>query len=219
MDPHLVIHSYIDHVLEHGHSPVSVYAFAKDREFTEREFFEQFSTFEALESGIWKKTVTDTIEAVQSSDEWNGFSAQQRLLTFYYAYCDRILDQRSFFLVRFPRIRDKQLPSPALRGMRDAFTSFAESIVQTGMERGEVACRGPLSRTYPQGLFGHFLTVVEFNLADTSQRFERTDAYIEKSVRLAFDVIGTQALDSAFDLVRFLSGRSWGTPPTTTPDV
>ncbi len=69
---------------------------------------------------------------------------------------------------------------------------------------------GPLSKTYPQGLFGHFVTAVEFNLADDSAGFERTDAYIEKSVKLAFDVIGTQALDSAFDLVRFLSGRSHG---------
>ena len=51
--------------------------------------------------------------------------------------------------------------------------------------------------------------MVEFTLADDSSGFERTDAYIEKSVRLAFDVIGTQAVDSAFDLFRFLSGRSW----------
>ena len=94
--------------------------------------------------------------------------------------------------------------------MRTAFTELADEILERGMSNGEIACRGAMSRTYPIGLFGHFLSVIEFNLADTSSGFERTDAYVEKSVRLAFDVIGTQTVDSAFDLFRFLSGRSWG---------
>ena len=94
--------------------------------------------------------------------------------------------------------------------MRQVFTEFAERVLDSGKESGEVACRGTLTQAYPLGLFGHLISVIEFNLEDTSTRFERTDAYIEKSVRLAFDVIGTQAVDSAFDLFRFLSGRSWG---------
>jgi len=94
--------------------------------------------------------------------------------------------------------------------MRHAFTEFAGRVLDGGKGNGEVACRGNLTRAYPLGFFGHLLSVIEFNLDDTSKGFERTDAYIEKSVRLAFDLIGTQAVDSAFDLFRFLSGRSWG---------
>lgn len=99
--------------------------------------------------------------------------------------------------------------------MRRAFTDFVDEVLNEGEGTGEVACRGTLTRTYPLGLFGHFLSVIEFNLEDTSKGFERTDAYIEKSVRLAFDVIGTQAVDSAFDLLRFLRGRSWGARETS----
>ncbi|MEM7603224.1 MAG: hypothetical protein AAF357_17665 [Verrucomicrobiota bacterium] len=210
MDHDHVIGKYIHTILEKGHEPASVYAFAKELEVSEREFFEHFASFDALESVIWKRSVTDTIHAVEQGEEWHGFSAQQKLLTFYYALCDRILDQRSFFLAKFPRLPKGESPHQSLCGMRQVFTEFAERILDSGRENGEVACRGSLTKAYPLGLFGHLLSVIEFNLEDTSHGFERTDAYIEKSVRLAFDVIGTQAVDSAFDLFRFLSGRSWG---------
>jgi ubiquinone biosynthesis protein COQ9 len=52
--------------------------------------------------------------------------------------------------------------------------------------------------------------VIAFLLKDESKRFERTDAFIEKTVAFAFDVIRTQAIDSAFDLARFLAPSAWG---------
>jgi hypothetical protein len=39
---------------------------------------------------------------------------------------------------------------------------------------------------------------------DTSAGFEKTDAAIEKSVNLAFDLIGKGAVDSIFDFAKFL---------------
>jgi hypothetical protein len=43
-----------------------------------------------------------------------------------------------------------------------------------------------------------------FNLKDESEKFERTDAFIEKSTTVFFDLMGRQVLDSGFDLVRFM---------------
>tara|TARA_B100001093_G_scaffold223682_1_gene214362 strand:- start:56309 stop:56953 length:645 start_codon:yes stop_codon:yes gene_type:complete len=213
MDRREIMGRYQHYVLEHGKPPPSVYAFAKELGIEERELFEHFGSFESLESSLWEETVRETIESVRSGEDWAGLNAHQCLLTFLYAYCDRILDQRSFFLARFPRWkRSSGQPPEGLCGMRTAFTELADEILERGMSNGEIACRGSLTRTYPIVLFGHFLSVIEFNLADASSGFERTDAYVEKSVRLAFDVIGTQAVDSAFDLFRFLSGRSWGRP-------
>lgn len=208
MDREHVINQYIGHVLDHGKPPNSVHSFAKDHELNEREFFTEFGSFEALESGIWQKLTHESIEAIENGEEWSGFTARQKLLTFNYAFCDKILEHRSFFLLRFPRLNAGKVPPRGLGKMRETFAAFAERLVQAGIENQEISGLGPLSRTYPQAFFGHLLTVIEFNLADDSKGFERTDAFIEKSVRLAFDVIGTQAVDSAFDLVRFLAGQS-----------
>lgn len=209
MDHSEITAKYIRHVLKKGSPPASVHAFVKKLEISEREFFEHFGSFEGLEARIWEEMVKETIEAVESGQEWQGFSAQQKLLSFLFAYCDKILDHRSFFLARFPRLSKGQVEPGALQGMRAAFIGFADRIVDTGIEAGDIACRGTFSKAYPLGFFGHLISVIDFNLSDTSQGFERTDAYIEKSVRLAFDVVGTQAVDSAVDLVRFLAGRTW----------
>jgi hypothetical protein len=47
--------------------------------------------------------------------------------------------------------------------------------------------------------------VIDFSLKDDSRGYERTDAFIEKSVAVAFDLIRTQVVDSALDLARFLA--------------
>jgi ubiquinone biosynthesis protein COQ9 len=75
---------------------------------------------------------------------------------------------------------------------------------------GEIAERGRLGGLYPQALYLHFRAVIDFYVKDTSPRYERTDAFVEKSVTLAFDLLRTQAIDSAFDLLRFLAPRITG---------
>ena len=45
---------------------------------------------------------------------------------------------------------------------------------------------------------------MQFNLQDDSEGYERTDEFIEKTVKLAFELIRTQAIDSALDLGKFL---------------
>ena len=61
-----------------------------------------------------------------------------------------------------------------------------------------------MGNVYPEVLYIHWRSVLEYFLKDESTRFERTDAFIEKTVELAFDLLRTQAVDSAADLIRFL---------------
>ena len=52
--------------------------------------------------------------------------------------------------------------------------------------------------------------MIDQYLKDESDEFERTDAFIEKTVTLAFDLFRAQVLDSAADLLRFLlPGNPW----------
>ena len=74
------------------------------------------------------------------------------------------------------------------------------------MAHGEIASYGQGSRVYAQVFALHFLSVIDFWLRDESPGFERTDAFIEKTVRLATDLIGRGPIDSAVDLARFFAG-------------
>jgi hypothetical protein len=92
-----------------------------------------------------------------------------------------------------------------LRGFNHAFRAFAKRTGAHGISTGEIADRGRLTALYPDAVSTAFRNLIEFNLNDSSRGFERTDAYIEKSVQLAFELIRSQAIDAAFDLARFLA--------------
>jgi hypothetical protein len=61
-----------------------------------------------------------------------------------------------------------------------------------------------LDKRYPQLFWIHMGFMLIFWKDDGSPGFESTDAAIEKSVNLAFDLIGKGAVDTAIDFAKFL---------------
>ena len=161
-----------------------------------------FPTLEAVEAAHWVRALDGVIARIEATEEWKGFTAKQRLLAFLFAFVEDALAFRSTLLLRFDGIRPFDNPG-VLRRFEGRFKSFADEILLRGMETGEIAERGPVAKVYPSGVYLHFRSVISYYLRDESERFERTDAFIEKTVHLAFDVVGKSALDSAADLVRF----------------
>jgi len=200
--------AYTDHVLEHGQPPASVFKFCRDLGIAEKEFYEQFASFPALEGQIWGSWVEQTIASISTSGEWSGFNARQRMLTFFFAFFERAVSQRSYLLARFPcpaqRIRGG---AQSLTAMKRRFERFAEVALQEGENTGEVATRGPVSRVYPLAFTELFLNAIDFHIRDESPGFQRTDAYVEKATILAFDLIGNSVIESTVDLLRFVIQR------------
>ena len=203
--------AYIDHLLEHGHPPASVHAFAKHLGISERTFFEHFASFHALEGSIWGDLVDEVAHAVTSGEEWQHFTAREQMLSFFYAFTESMLDHRSFFLERFPRPSSGSSTSRtglrATAKLRHRFREFVHPVLDAGVASGELKQRGPIGDRYPRILTTLFLSVIHYNLTDESEGFSRTDAYIEKSTHLAFDLMGAGVVDSALDLARFLGGH------------
>lgn len=204
---HHILSTLVDHLKEFGTPPASVYRFCKDAGIPEKEFFFAFGSFEAAESAYWAESLTEVINSVESGEAWQGFSARERQLAFLYAYFERALEDRSLLLNRL-NIGIYQRPA-YLRGFEFRHKAFAKSIIEHGVSTGEIAERGRLSALYPEALHLHFRSVIDFYLKDMSEGFVKTDAYIEKSVALAFDVLRSQALDSAVDLARFLIPKTF----------
>jgi hypothetical protein len=198
-----IVEAFCEHLREHGRPPETVFAFCKHLEITEREFFSEFASFESVESYFWERFLNGVVRAVESGSEWAEFSARQRLLTFLYAFCEASLDYRSLMLARIAPQGPLSKPK-FLKGFESRFEHFAKGILEHGVSSGEIAERGRLSSLYPDGLYAHLRGVIDFYLKDDSGKYERTDAFIEKTVAVAFDLIRTQVVDSALDLARFL---------------
>ncbi len=198
-----ILRAYESHLRREGHSPASVFRFAETNGFTEREFFAEFPSLEAVESAWWVGRLDQVITSVEAGAEWESFSARHRMLAFLFAFVEASLDFRSLLLLRLQG-RGVLSNPPELEGFERRFLAFAQLLLEHGRTAGEIASRGPLGKLYPQAAYRLFRSVIDFHLRDASPCYERTDAFIEKSTTALFDLIGKQALDSGLDLLRFL---------------
>jgi hypothetical protein len=198
-----ILNAYIAHLEKTGKAYVSVRSLCLDLKIAEKEFYGEFPSLSAVEKHFWREWIEKIIDAVSSGKEWAAFSAKEQYLAFLFAFAGEALESRSLLEQRFSKLT--LLCSPrVLEGLKDSFKDFAGGIIAHGMETGEIAHRGPLGNAYPEVLYIHWRLVLEYFLKDESAGFQRTDAFIEKTVELAFDLLRTQAIDSAADLIRFL---------------
>jgi AcrR family transcriptional regulator len=204
-----ILTAFATHWSEEGHAPRSVSRFCKELVITEAVFYKHFPSLHAVEKALWRDWISSIITAMEEGDDWEEFSARERYLAFLFALTQSAVESRSLLLGRFHDISPLAHPA-ALEGLRTEFLEFAHRIVDRGLETGEIADRRGLTGLYPGILYIHLRWVIDQYLKDKSEGFERTDAFIEKTVTLAFDLFRSQALDSAADLLRFLlPGNPW----------
>lgn len=199
------LEAYRHHLLEHGTPPASVYRFCREAGVDEAEFYEHFSSLSSLEGAVWAERVHHVRSLLAADEEYAAYPPRQKVLAFDYTFLEAIRGQRSWYLLRFPRCQ-REAEGPRLRKFRRAFLDWAEPVADELAGENTLAERLRAPAVTARLLYAHFCSVIRFHLEDESEAFARTDAYVEKSVRLFFDVAEFRAPQSAFDLLRFLQG-------------
>jgi AcrR family transcriptional regulator len=204
-----ILEGLASYLLAEGKAPASVALLCKELKLKEPAFYTEFASLEAAQKAIWKDWIDQLIAALSSGAEWESFSAKERYLAFLFSFTQAALEHRSLLLLCFSK-KGPHETHGQLAGLKHSFKEFTSGLVEHGRESGEIADRGPLLSIYPEVLYLHWRWVLDFYLKDESEGFERTDAFIEKTVGLAFDLFRSQAIDAAADLVRFLLPKSSG---------
>ncbi len=200
-----IITQFVEYVLEHGKEPVSVYKFASGIGMNEEEFYKYYTSFDAVKSDVWVKFFNDTLTNLESQEVFQTYSAREKLLAFLYTWIEELKKRRSYLISLYGHYKPKVGIVPSeLKQFRNAFKDFANELVLEGKETEEIASRPILSDRYDDAMWLQILFVFQFWLHDTSPSFEKTDAAIEKSVNLAFDLMGKSALDTFIDFAKFL---------------
>lgn len=196
--------SYQEYVLMNGHRPASVYKFCLDLGIKEDEFYNHFGSFEALERHIWKTYVDDTVARLANDAAFASFSAREKILAFYYTLLETLKSSRSFILLQLQGQRRPEFVPDFLKGFKNSFEDFIRTVLDEGKNKNEIASRPLLEDRYPSLFWMHANLLLFFWKEDESAGFEKTDAFVEKSVNLAFDLIGKGAVDSAMDFAKFM---------------
>ena len=204
MENKLIREAYKNYWLENGKKPVSVFIFCQQLGLSEATFYDSYSSFDAVEKDIWLSFFTDTLEKLKSDETYHGYSAREKLLTFYFLWVQKLKEDRSYILQQKEQLHIPGWHTDRLEKFRDAFQEYARELIKEGYQTGEVKERKFISDKYAHGFWLQALFVLNYWVKDDSDKFELTDAAIEKAVNLSFQMIGSGALDSLLDFGKFV---------------
>lgn len=196
---------YLDYLLTHGRRPVSVFAFAKQESMEEADFYALYNSFDAIEQEIWTAAFAETKTRLGNDEAYKGYSARERLLALHFTWFEVWKPHRSYALFTWNTFNKRVPKTPnVLKMLQKQYVQAVNEILNTGFDNGELVSRPFLADKYGEGLWIQFLMLNNYWLKDTSSDFEDTDAAIEKSVRLSFELMGANVVDAATDFVKFL---------------
>ncbi len=196
--------SYIEYLLTEGKRPASVYKFCLDLGLKEDDFYNHFGSFDGLEKHIWKGFIDKAISRLNADESFSAFSTREKILAFYFTLLEELKSNRSYVIFQFNHSQKPEFVPEYIKSFKSTFEAFFESLINEGKATGEVANRPLLDKRYPTLFWLHMGFLLLFWKEDESPGFEKTDAAVEKSVNLAFDLIGKGAVDSFIDFAKFL---------------
>ena len=199
-----IITFYMDYVLEHDHNPKTIFAFSKMNNFEEALFYKYFSSFEAIEKGIFEAFFENSINTLNKSDDYKNFDARNKLLSFYYTYFENLTANRSYVKHVLDKYKGDLKGLKVLSGLKRHFTAYINTLEIQMLDIKQEQLEKIQESALQESAWLQLLLTIKFWLDDTSASFEKTDIFIEKSVNTTFDVIDIAPLKSVLDLGKFL---------------
>ncbi|GAA4269485.1 TetR family transcriptional regulator C-terminal domain-containing protein [Hyunsoonleella aestuarii] len=195
---------YMDYVLEHDANPKTVFAFAKMNNFEEAKFYEHFASFEAIEKGIFESFFTNSINALNKSEDYKIFDARNKLLSFYYTFFENLTANRSYVKHVLDKYKTNLKGLKMLSGLKKHFTQYVSELGIQMLDIKQEQLEKIQDNALKESAWLQLLLTMKFWIDDTSVSFEKTDIFIEKSVNTTFDVLDITPLKSVLDLGKFL---------------
>ena len=200
----LIREAYMDILLRTGEAPPTVYKFVKDLGISEEEFYKSFTTFDAIEEKVWIEFLDRTLDILEKDENYEVFTAREKLLTFFFTHLEVLMAHRSYALLRIRELRRFSGTPSIFRAYKKRFSKFAGALVDEALITREIAPRPFISDRYHSAIWLQLMFVLNFWAEDRSPGFERSDAAVEKAVNLAFNILGDTTPDSIIDFAKFL---------------
>ncbi|BAO76931.1 TetR family transcriptional regulator C-terminal domain-containing protein [Winogradskyella sp. PG-2] len=200
-----IIGFYMDYVLIHNEYPKTVYAFAKDNNIEEQKFYEFFTSFDVLEQSIFKIFFDNAHAVLEKSKDYLTFDSKNKLLSFYYTFFEILTANRSYVNYALGNHSKSSMKSlKTLVHLKQRYTNYIEHLNIKTIDLKQEQISRIQKRSLKESAWLQLLITMKFWMDDTSPSFEKTDLFIEKSVRASFDLIDTTPLKSIIDLGKFL---------------
>lgn len=194
---------YTDFLLEEGRRPINVFKFCKSIELEEKDFYQFFASFSAIEKWMFIHFFEKTTALLDEDSSYKTYDSKEKLLSFYYTYFELLNTNRSLVL----HVLKGKNPLQKMEQLKGLRTHFTAMIQELGIELAEL----PIEKTkeiqrrgLQEVIWGQFMIILQYWIKDDSENFEKTDLFIEKTTAVGFDLVMSSPLENIMDLGKFL---------------
>lgn len=196
---------YGDYILNHGEKPKSIYRFAKDNEFEERDFYDYFSSFEQIEKMMLVNLFDKSVELASEVNSSEEVTSKEKLLNVYFIFFENMTMNRSLVLMILGN--DKLQSAKVSKQLKETHREFIKTLDFNDWEvikKAKNDVKNFHEKAREEALWLQLISSIEFWKKDTSPAFEKTDVYIEKTIDTGFELMDNEPLRKLVDLGKFL---------------
>lgn len=205
-----IVNFYTDYVLTHGKKPNSIYEFAKNNGMEEAEFYKFFASFEVLEEHFFSDMMHYTLELLDKNSDYENYNAAQKLSCFYFTFFEVATANRSFVMQLLKQDKMPLKNLMKLKSLRKDFLSYVKTVLETPYKIDNQKINNIQNRVVHEGAWLQFMSILKYWMEDTSVNFEKTDVFIEKSVKASFDMVYNVPIESILDFGKFIWKEKFG---------
>ncbi|MDB4533804.1 TetR family transcriptional regulator C-terminal domain-containing protein [Vicingaceae bacterium] len=204
-----IITHYTDYVLEHNKQPISIYNFCKNLEIEEAQFYDHFASFDQLDSYLLSKMIGNAIALTENSDEESSEpqDPKHQLLTFYLTLTEVLKSNRSLVIFLLPKSNIDLRTLKVLQKSKGSFLVFLKTLDVSLDFMSFIPDTNIQNKTIQTAAWVQFVSILKYWLNDDSHGFEKTDVFIEKSLKLSFEISDSNVLNSIIDLGKFMMNK------------
>jgi hypothetical protein len=199
-----IVSMYMNYRLENNDKPKSVYQFAKTNGFDETEFYTFFGTIESVEKEIFKVFLEKTTELIQKDPAYETYDMKNKMLSFYFTFFEMLSANRSYVVMSLKEHQNQLKNLMQLSSLRIVFKNYITEIMTDEVRTQYEKLQNIQEKAIQESAWIQFLMTLKFWLDDESPAFEKTDIYIEKSVKASFELMNIAPLESLIDFGKFL---------------
>lgn len=199
-----IVSMYMNYRLENNDQPKSVYQFSKINGFEESQFYSFFGTLESVEKEIFKVFLEKTVTLIQKDPAYEAYDMKSKMLSLYFTFFELLSANRSYVLMSLKEHENQFKNLMQLSGLRSVFKNYISEIITDEVRTQNERFQNFQEKTIKETSWIQFLLTMKFWMDDESPDFEKTDIYIEKSVKATFELMNVAPLDSLLDFGKFI---------------
>jgi AcrR family transcriptional regulator len=198
-----IINAFIEFQLLNGRKPHSVLELTKKLKTEESSFYEHFSSLDKITQEIPVLALKTALKRIETDDNFQEFTGREKLLGLFFTLFEELQHTRSYYLFNYKNFQDVRSQSKDWKPFLSDLDLKIDEILAEAKKDDEIKDRALIGEHYSKGFKLVFTYLFRVWVNDDSEGFSTTDAAIEKTINLSFDMLQSNQLDALIDFGKF----------------